>query len=209
MDKNDFNALPKDMIDKASGDTEARRAEVALIDKDVDFYESRTLIAGAVSQYLVLRCYDYYSKEFSPTVKQALAAIRAAWLFDELNANEPNQNWDWLALLFKKKSRFLYSNALRLETTGKETLSALRNLGPDTDNNYGYEGLLYITALLEYKYGDTQDGEARIAALGENKRNLAKMFGMGKSSKSKPGPLLEKSKALYDQLAKELNEVDI
>ena len=37
---------------------------------------------------------------------------------------------------------------------------------------------------------------------------LAKMFGLGKSSKEKPGPLLEASRALYDNLKIELKEDD-
>jgi uncharacterized protein (DUF2225 family) len=34
------------------------------------------------------------------------------------------------------------------------------------------------------------------------------MFGLGKASKSKPGPLMEKSRALYNTISKELNEFD-
>ena len=37
---------------------------------------------------------------------------------------------------------------------------------------------------------------------------LAKMFGLGKSSKSKPGPILEHARNLYDALKVELNETD-
>jgi uncharacterized protein (DUF2225 family) len=154
-------------------------------------------------------CYDYYPASFSPTVKQGLATLRASWLLEEMDKKTPGQHYDWLAEIFKKKALFFYASALKLETTGKETLSGLSNLGPDTDKNYGYEGLLYINSLLEYKYGQTEDAVQRLAVLGEDKRNLAKMFGLGKSSKSKPGPLLEKSRNLYDTLAKELNEFDV
>ena len=45
--------------------------------------------------------------------------------------------------------------------------------------------------------------------LDENKRSIARIFGLGKSSKSKPGPLLEKSRELYDQLTATLNEANI
>jgi uncharacterized protein (DUF2225 family) len=37
---------------------------------------------------------------------------------------------------------------------------------------------------------------------------VAKIFGMGKSSKSKPGTLLESARALYDKLNKELAEIE-
>ncbi|GHV82868.1 membrane protein [Spirochaetia bacterium] len=204
----DFTKLPENKCDEALEDEEKRKEEAAQIYLDVDFEKPRGLPAGIISQYLVLRCYDYYPAAISPTIKQGVAALRAGWMLDDLDKKEPGQNYDWLAVLFKKKARFFYSQALQKEQTGKETLSALANLGPDTDKNYGYEGLLYLTGLLEYKYGDTSDPERRRAAIDECKRTLAKMFGMGKSSKSKPGPLMEKSRELYDAFAKELNEFD-
>jgi uncharacterized protein (DUF2225 family) len=204
----DFSNLPHDRYEEVLSGSDKRREEVSLLFPDVDFSKPRDLIAGAVSQYLVMRCYDYYRPDASPTIKQGVAALRGGWLLDELEQKEKGQHYDWLAALFKKKARFFYSEALKREQTGKETLSGMSNLGPDTDKNYGYEGTLYISGLLEYKYGDTNDGERRHAVLGETKRTLAKMFGLGKSSKNKPGPLMEKSRALYDALAKELNEFD-
>ena len=40
------------------------------------------------------------------------------------------------------------------------------------------------------------------------KFTLAKMFGLGKSSRAKPGPLLEAARSLYDILKTELQETD-
>jgi uncharacterized protein (DUF2225 family) len=204
----DFTKLPKTSVQDVFDASDARKKEAEMIYPGVDFTKPRTLISGIISQYLVLRCYDYYKTDVSPTIKQAIAALRAAWLLDELDQKDTGQHYDWLSVLFKKKACFLYSEALKLELEGKESLSALNNMGPDTDKNYGYEGTLYIAGLLKYKYGDTRDTERRFTELSEIKRNLAKMFGLGKSSKSKPGPLMEKSRALYDKLAKELNEFD-
>jgi uncharacterized protein (DUF2225 family) len=204
----DFTKLPSEKVSAAEKDEAARKKEVTLMHEDIDFYEPRDLISGMASHYLVMRCYDYYPAAFSPTIKQAIAALRTSWLLDDLNAIEGGQHYDWLAVLLKKKARFFYSEALRKEQSGKETLSALKNLGPDTDKNYGYEGMLYLNGYLEYKYGDTNDADRRREAMENAKRTLAKMFGMGKSSKSKPGPLMEKSRALYDMFAKELGEFD-
>ena len=206
--QSDFNRLPKEKIYDVAADEEKRREEVELIYPGIDFRKPRTLATGIISQYLLLRCYDYYRSDTSPTIKQAVAALRAGWLLDELDKKEHGQHYHWLAVLFKKKAGFLYLEALKREQNGTETLSAMGNLGPDTDKNYGYEGMLYMAGLLQYKYGDTNDAERRIATLSEAKRNLAKMLGLGKSSKSKPGPLIEKSRALYDAIAKELNELD-
>jgi uncharacterized protein (DUF2225 family) len=204
----DFSALPDDKKETAYYDGDKRKEEVSNIFPPVDFYEARNLVSGIVSQYLVMSCYDYYPTEFSPTAKQGVAALRASWMLDHMHEREPGQHWDWLGLLFKRKARFFYQRALTSETTGKESLSGLKIFGPDLDKNYGYEGFLYLCGLLEFKYGDHSDSEKRKESIAETKRTLAKMFGIGKSSKNKPGPLLEKSRNLYDMIAKELNEFD-
>ncbi len=204
----DFQGLPEKCRDAIDEDREGRITDLQSIFPSADFSASRTLAEGAAGHYLALRCYGFFPKDFSPTLKQAIASLRAAWLFDELHAKDGGENYDWLALLFKRKARFLYKEAVLREQSGKEPLSGGRNFGPDTDKNYGYEGVLYLTALLELKYGSRSDPARRAAALGESKRAIAKLFGLGKSSKAKPGPLLEKARDLYDNLNKELNETD-
>jgi uncharacterized protein (DUF2225 family) len=204
----DFSALPRASQGKAAQDTADRKKDTLEIFPQVDFNESRGLISGAASLYLALRCYDFYAKEFSPTIKQGIAALRAGWLLDEMNAKYPGQHYDWLATLFKKKAQFLYNDAIRREQSGIESLSSLKIFGPDTDKNYSYEGALYLCALLKSKYGPMSGNAQRSASLEEAKRTVAKIFGMGKFSKSKPGVLLESARALYEKLNKELAEVD-
>jgi uncharacterized protein (DUF2225 family) len=204
----DFTKLPKEIIAKAELDKEARKNLVDLIFPSVDFYKSRNLISGAASQFLVCFCYDYFPASFSPTIKQGLAALRAGWLLEHMDAAYPGQHYAWLAEVFKKKACFFYTEALNKETTGEETLSGLTAFGPDTDKNYGYEGMLYMRGVLEYKYGAQKDPQRRYEALNESKRTIAKIFGLGKSSKSKPGPLLERGKELYAILGKELQDFD-
>jgi uncharacterized protein (DUF2225 family) len=204
----DFVKLPKDEIVQVEAAEDYRKNAVRLIFSDVDFYESRNLVSGAASQFLVCLCYDYFPAEFYPTVKQGLAALRAGWLLEHMNSVYPGQHFGWLAALFKKKAGFFYNEALLRESTGKETLSGLTAFGPDTDKNYGYEGMLYLRGILEYKYGSQKDPRQRFEALSDSKRTIAKIFGLGKSSKSKPGPLLERGKELYALLGKELNDFD-
>jgi len=208
MDK-DFTGFPPAMKDRAKKDRNERIADTKLIFPSADFTQPRDLISGTASLYLVVRCYEFFPKEFSPTIKQAIASLRTGWLLDEIDKKFPNQHYNWLAMLFKKKANYLYNEAIRREQRGKETLSALKNFGPDTDKNYSYEGALYLTALLRYKYSYREDPERRGKALEEAKRTIARIFGVGKSSKSKPGPLLEHAKNLYETISKELNEVDV
>jgi uncharacterized protein (DUF2225 family) len=204
----DFVKLPKDAIARAEADEQNRKDAVLLIFPGIDFYESRNLVSGAASQFLACLSYDYFPASFSPTIKQGVAVLRAGWLLDHMNTVYPGQHYDWLAELFKKKACFLYNEALKRESTGKETLSGLTVFGPDTDKNYGYEGMLYLRGILEYKYGSQKDPRQRYEALADSKRTIAKIFGLGKSSKSKPGPLLERGKELYTMLGKELEDFD-
>ena len=173
-----------------------------------DYSKNRTLIEGALSYYLAILCYESFDTRFSPRIKQAICAIRAAWLFSELDKKTPIENYGYVASLFYRKATFLYRYAVDLESSGKEMIAGLRSFGPDIDKNYGYDGVLYMAALLEYKYGSKQDAEVRAKRMEYNKFTLAKMFGLGKSSKEKPGPLLEASRALYDNLKMELKDDD-
>jgi uncharacterized protein (DUF2225 family) len=134
--------------------------------------------------------------------------LRTGWLLDAINLQYPGQHYDWVATLFKKKAQFLYNDAIRREQSGIENLSSLKVFGPDTDKNYAYEGALYLCALLKSKYGPNSDAAQRTASLEEARRTVSKIFGMGKSSKAKPGSLLESAKALYENISKELNQSD-
>ena len=208
MDR-DFEHLPPGSREDISRDRDKRTADVKKIFGSTDFSRPRNLVSGTASLYLVVRCYDYYTKEFSPTIKQAIASLRTGWLFDELNVNMPGQHYDWLAGLFKRKSAYFYNEAIKREGKGKENLSAIKIFGPDTDKNYAYEGALYLSALLLFKYCYHDNPGMRSSVLEESKRTIAKIFGIGKSSKSKPGPLLEHARNLYENISKELNEADV
>jgi uncharacterized protein (DUF2225 family) len=205
----DFSLLPPGARQKAALDQEKRKAAILSILPDINFSQSRNLVSGAAAQYLTAACYDYFPRGgVAPTIKQGIASLRAAWLFEELDKKKSGQHYDWLALLFKKKACFFYAEALNREQSGIESIGDAKNLGPDTDKNFAYEGVLYLSALLSYRYGPVNDSAYRIGYLGNAKRTIAKMFGLGKSSKSKPGPLLEHARNIYDKINQELNESD-
>ncbi|GHV13987.1 membrane protein [Spirochaetia bacterium] len=203
----DFFDLPEKNREAVRNQREKRIADTELIFPGIDFHQPRGLAEGAASLYLALRCYYYYQgQDISPTIKQGLAALRAAWILDEMDKKTPNQHYDWLAVLFRRKAQFLYNEAIRREQNGTETLSAIKNFGPDTDKNYAYEGVLYISAYLCYKYGPAGDPEQRRNSLEDARRTISKIFGMGKTSRDKPGPFMEYTRQIYDDINKELNE---
>ena len=211
-----FAAMDKDFTDfagtdktKAEKDRKNRIEDLKLIFPGTDFNKPRDILSGAASLYLLIRNYDYFPKQFSPTIKQGIASLRAGWMLEEVDKKYPGQHYDWLSVLFKKKALYFYTEAIRREQNGRETLSGIKIFGPDTDKNYGYEGALYLSALLSFKYGYHENPELRIKILQESKRTIARIFGIGKSSKNKPGPLLEHARRVYEDISKELNEVDV
>ena len=82
-------------------------------------------------------------------------------------------------------------------------------MGPDTDKNYGWDGVIYLCGLLEYKYGQREDEALRLKKLDESKIAIARIFGLGKTTKEKQGPLLEHSRNLYEALTKLLDGQDV
>ncbi len=204
----DFRIVETPVAEKLLEKMNERYTAVNSLFGRVDFTGARGLHEGAASYYLAMLCYNECDSKSSPTIKQAICALRDAWLFETLGEQEPEENYSYISKLFYQKALFLYRRALELETTGKEMIAGLKSFGPDVDKNYGYDGVIYLGVLLEYRYGQKQDTETRLKRLKTHKIALAKLFGLGKSSKNKPGPLLEHARNLYDALKVELHETD-
>lgn len=187
---------------------EARMTDTKAVFGAVDFKKTRTLPSGAAAYYLALQTYEFLDASFCPTMKRAIISLRAAWLCLELEKVTPGLNYDYMAKVFYQKALFFYNEAILAETERTERSSELNNYGPDIDKNYGWDGVIYLNGLLEYKYGQTDDAQERLKSLSQAKIAIARMFGLGKSSKSKPGPLLEVARNLYDTLGRLLKEDD-
>ncbi len=202
--QSDFQELPAEKTKEAASGSDKRKEIVAAAFGDIDFGNPRRLKEGAASYLLATMCYDYFPPERSPVFKQGLSALRGAWLFNNLHEKFPGENYDYLAKLLYRKASFFYSLAVEYDGSGKQSLTEVGNLGPDLDKNYGYDGVLYISALLEYYYGPDNDEAKRIKALQQAKTTVARIFGMGKASREKPGSLLEKAKELHASISEEL-----
>jgi uncharacterized protein (DUF2225 family) len=200
----DFFSPPDKGREALIEDTEKRAKSILPVFDDLDYSEPRTLKEGAASYFFAIMCYDRFLKDASPTIKQGMCALRAAWIFNDLHRKHSNENYDYLAMNFYRKARFFYSQAVEREQSGKETMTGAKYLGPDLDKNYGYDGVLYLNGLFEFLYGPKENSEKRIAALTSAKRFVAKIFGMGRASKNKPSILLDRTRDLYSEINKEL-----
>ena len=203
----DFLIPEGDLVTILNEDRENRIDSVSMIFKNLNFKEIRDIKEGAASYYLAIMCYDKFGKKSSPTIKQGISCIRSAWLYSDLHRKMPNENYDYLSLLFYRKARFFYNLAIEKEQTGEETMSVLGHLGPDLDKNYGYDGVLYITGFLEFKYGPKKNKEKRILYLDKAKQIISRVHGMGRASKNKPSALLDKVKDLYTEINNEIKSL--
>ncbi len=204
--QNDFSSVPEKAIEPLQEERAKRQGSVDKLFDYLDFTEPRRLQEGVASYILAILSYDHFPKQFSPKFKQGLSALRGAWLAGDLHRKVPSENYDYLQHILYRKARFLYSVAVEWEQTGREPLSGAGNLGPDLDKNYGYDGVLYLSGLLEYKFGPRKDPERRKEALGRAKRTIARIFGMGKASKDKPAAILDNAREVYEEISKELGD---
>ena len=200
----DFNEIPADSVLFLKNNNKNRFDSVEKIFKQIDFRQLRSLNEGTAAYYLAMMCYDYFPHEFSPAIKQGLSSYRAAWLFMDLHGKYPDENYDYLAKLFYRKAGFFYSLSIEYDGDGTESLTEVASLGPDLDKNYGYDGVLYVSALLEYYYGQDSDDEKRIKSLERARTSVARIFGMGKATRGKPEALLAKAKDLHASIGEEI-----
>ena len=207
---NDFEHFADEQIIEEIIDTEdARKKSVEAVFPFYDLKRPRTVFDGAAAYYLALLCYEHLPAQYSPTIKKAQICLRLAWLCGDLNSLCPDRGFDYVQQRFYRKALFLYQESLDYEIHRIENITAIGHFGPDIDKNYGYDGVIYLCALLEYKYGQKENVHERLQKLDELKRAIARIFGLGKSSKNKPGPLLEHSRSLYDNLTAELKEANM
>ncbi|MCL2294335.1 MAG: DUF2225 domain-containing protein [Spirochaetes bacterium] len=204
----DFAEIKPQQIAVLRANIDDRISSLKSVFSSVDFTEKRTLLEGVASYYLALITLDSFPKDMSPTIKGGIYSLRGAWLCNDLHSKYPNENYDYMANIFYRKARFYYTQALQGEQDGIEGIGGAKNLGPDLDKNYGYDGVLYIGAYLQYKYSPRDNENKRKEALADAKRIVAKIFGMGKASKNKPAAILDNAKTIFDRINSELKESD-
>lgn len=207
--KEDYQLLKPDGIEKVKAGESKRKSSIERIFPGINFNQERELIHGAASYLLAVECYTYFDKWVSPTTKQAIASIRAAWLFGDLETEDPTkEEYTSIQNLFYKKALQFYNLSIEKQQRAEESYDGITNFGPDTDSNFGYDGIIYLIGFLTMKMSYLEkDMEQKINKLEMAKRYISKMFGIGKTSKEKPGPLLDMTRDLYDELSAKINEL--
>lgn len=200
----DFNEIPRATAQALENSRESRRTVLNKVFPDLDFTQPRDLKSGVAAYHYAMMSMEQFPSELSPTIKKGICALRSAWLCNDLHRKEPAEHYDYLASIYYHKAWFFYSESLRYEEEGKEGITDAGFLGPDLDQNYGYDGVLYISALLEFEYGARDDDEQRRKSLERAKTTVGRLFGLGKATKDKPSTLLERAKDLHSSINNEL-----
>jgi len=204
----DFENLLPEEIDKIRNMSQARIDTVKKYFGNIDFNSDRTLAHGAASYLLAVDIYGLRNKKVAPTFKRAIASIRAAWLFADLAKEKPDIPYGKISEFFYNKAYSFYGMVLELFQNGGEPVEAAGNLGPDTDKNWGYEGVLFLYSSLTVKIGAREsDLQKRLENLERTKRYLSRIFGIGKSTKQKPGPLIDMTRDMYDKMNAMIDEI--
>ena len=200
----DFNQLQADEIESLKKATLQRRTGIEKIVGPVDFNENRNLVLGAASYLLAVDCYQHRGMHAAPTPKKGICSLRAAWLFHDMDEEFPKMGFDKIRDFMYTKAVRYYQPTLEIMSTGSEPHEQFINLlGPDTDNNWGFDGVVYLNGYLTNKYLEfvTKDPQEQVKLLDLCKRHLGKLYGMGKASKSKPSVLMDMAKDLYEEIS--------
>jgi len=203
----DFPHIRGELVPIARSQRNKRREDIAAVLPEADFRKPRNLQSGAGSYILSIGCYSFQPKERAPTFKKALSSLRAAWTFDDLDKKYPSRGYGRIRLLLYRKAIDYYERTINFAQSGEERIDAVKHFGPDLDKNYGFQGVLFMFALLLFKYGDQEDKARRIAQLQSSKRIISRVFGTGKSSKSKPSLVLDRAKELYEKIGEKVEEL--
>jgi uncharacterized protein (DUF2225 family) len=202
----DFLTPDPKALDLIRAGERQRRQTVDLIFPSLDWQNPKTLREGAAGYVLAVMTYQHFTSSSTPTVKSGICALRAAWCFADLHRRYPTENYDYLEKIWYHKARFFYGLTVDREQTGEESVNASMNFGPDSDNNFGFDGVMYLTGYLEYHFGSQANTEVREKSLSSARRAIARLVGMGKSSKSKPSAIIEKAKDLHKLLGEEVEK---
>jgi hypothetical protein len=205
--QNDFTAISDDVARQLEGQSDNRINTVQALFKELDFERPRGLEEGIASYYLAISSMESFPPEMSPTIKRGLSALRAAWLCGDLHRKKPGEHYDYVQEIFYHKAWYFYRLALQRDEAGKEGIADVKQLGPDVDQNYGYDGVLLVAATLEYKYGPREDAEKRRKSLEKAKATVGRLFGLGKASKNKPQTILERARELHRTINEELKGI--
>jgi len=174
---------------------------------------NRDLVEGIVSYLLAHHCYSLHDPEYNPTFQSGKCAIRCAWLLqdfmNELTDADQRKKYQTLQDYYYREAAQKYGLTLEYEEKGIEPLPNHINLGPDTDKNFGFEGVKYLYCLLNYRMCFFEANiTRRLMKFRMARKMLSQVFGFGVSSKEKPTPILNMAKLVHKLITDKILEYE-
>lgn len=203
----DFQSLTADEIKPISQGRKHRQELITtLFSNNLDFTQNRDLILGAASYILAIDCYHFRQKKIAPTPKQAVSALRAAWLLDDLFKEIPFRPYDKAKEFYYLEATMLYNRTLDiLNSQSDEPIeSSFPCMAPALTANWGFDSIIYLSSFLTLKYLDHLSPvlKEKIDIVIKLKKNLSKLYGTGKASSSRPAVIVNSIRDLYENLDK-------
>lgn len=208
----DFNSLKGKYAQQMNSSTERslRKENIKLLLGQIpDLTVSRDLTGGIAAHVAAMMCYEILPKDYLPTLRQGMLSLRCAWLLAHLDNHQPGNNYGYAAKIMYRKAAFLYMRAIELSDEGEQPLvtDLAGGYGPDTDNNFGIDGCIYLAAQLQYKYGQSTMISKRLKTIEQAKFHISLLVGSGKASQSKTSALINNSRDLFQKLKKEFKKL--
>ncbi len=206
----DFNKLTDVEINKIKQETSNRKEGIQKIFGKLNFEDNRNLITGAASYILAVDCYQKRGVQIAPTPKKAICSLRAAWLLGDIHEKFSDIGYDQIQKFMYLKTVYYYKQLLEIMSSGSEPHDQFTHLlGPDTDKNWGFDGVIYLNGYFNYKYVDefASTNEEKVKLLEDTKRMIGKLYGLGKVSKVKPSVLINLARDLYESINQKLEQI--
>lgn len=176
--------------------------------KSIDFSVQRDILSGLASYILGFMSTTYFPKEMSPTMRRGLYALRAAWLAGDLAQKTKLKHFSDLQKELYKQALYNYETGMEKQLRNIEPFDGFVWMGPDVDANFGYDGVIYITAKLHFDQLEFLGNSERLKKIELIKRNLSRLFGAGKITRDKPAVLVSYTRDLYASANEELKSLE-
>lgn len=201
-----FSGMPSDFqkLPETEGyDPEKDNRQLAIkkiFGKSIDFSQPRDIVSGLASYILGFMSTTHLDKNSSPTARRGLYSLRAAWLASDLYDKTKLKHFEDLKEELYRQALFNYELALDRQLKSVEPFDGFIWMGPDVDANFGYDGIIYVISILMFKQLSFAGKNEQVKKLELIKRNLSRIFGIGKKNRDKPEVLIDYTRALYFQI---------
>ncbi len=206
----DFNKLQDVEIMKIKSEINSRKEGIQKIFGKLNFEDNRNLVTGSASYILAIDCYQKRGYQVAPTPKKAICSLRAAWLLGDMHEKFPDIGYDKIQKFLYLKAMNYYKTLMDIMSSGSEPHDQFVHLlGPDTDKNWGFDGVIYLNGYFNFKFLDelAKNDEEKLKILEESKRLVGKLYGMGKASKAKPSVLINLARDLYESINAKIEQI--